>query len=241
MRFHTETFRILRAEPQISPAAVVEVEHAEQCLGFRLPVSVREWYCNKHAIEILAEHSNQDPPIPLGEFKVVEWKSRRLLPFRIENQGVCVWSIMLDGSDDPPVYVDVDSAGTEWQMLAPTFSTYVYACVWDYEIVFGMPALVQAQNGPLSPQVVSVLSQAFIAQPKTFGWPGSTQYRFSAKDHAIVIWSAEAQADWFVGAHDEDSLKLALRAVWTLDDVGNSFYECSDNARNVLADIRAGS
>jgi hypothetical protein len=236
--FHSATCRLLPTELRASAAAVSDVERAEQRLGFRLPASVREWYCNDASINILAEHSNQDRPLPLAKFVVKVWKSRQLLPFQIENQGVCTWSIMLDGTDDPPVYVDVDSNGNEWQMMAPTFSAYVYACVWDYEMVLGEPALAQAQNKALSPEAVNQLERAFTAQPRTFGWPGSTQYRFAGKDHAVLIWSAANQADWFVGAHDEGSLETALRRVWNMDAVGKSFYDCSDIAMSVLAKIR---
>lgn len=236
--YHTNTFRLLGAEPHSSSAAISDVACAEKRLGLRLPLSVREWYGYHEAIEILEKHSNQDPPIPIGEFTLSQWGAHRLLPFRIENQGVCIWSIVLDGSDDPPIYVDVDSTGTEWHLQAPTFSAYVYACVWDYKVVFGQPALAQAQNEPLSAEAIADLEMAFVAQPKTYGWPGSTQYRFAGNNHAVLIWAADGQADWFVGACDERSLESALRKVWQLNDVGKSFYDCSEIAKGVLARLR---
>lgn len=225
--FHSSTFRLLGIEPRLSPSAVAEVEQTERRLGFRLPASVRDWYCCCDPIRILADHSNQDHPIPVHKFDVTQWKSYRLLPFQIENQGVCIWSIALDGSDDPPVFVDVDSNGADWHMLAPAFSIYVYACVWDYEIVLGQRALAQGQNKPLSSKAIESLRQSFTEQPTTYGWPGSEQYRF-----------AENQADWFVGACSESSLESALKAVWNVDEVGASFYDCSDLAATVLARIR---
>ena len=236
--FHTATFRLLGIEPQVSPATVSEVESAERRLGLRLPSSVREWYGIEDAIDFLAKYSNQDWPIPLREFAVRVWKSHRLLPFKNENQGVCVWAIVLDGSDDPPVYVDVDSNGAQWNIQAPTFSAYVQACVWDYALVLDQPALVQAQNEPLSSDAINELSRSFSEQLRTFGWPGSTQHRFAGKDQAILIWSGDNQADWFVGARDEASLELALRAVWNLDGVGESFYDCSEVGKQVLDKIR---
>src|SRR5579871_1896501 len=152
--FHSATFRLLGVEPKVSPAALTEVECAERRLGFRLPSSVREWYCTEGAIDTLARYSNQDWPIPLREFAVRECETHRLLPFKNENQGVCVWAIMLDGSDDPPVYVDVDSNGAQWNMQAPSFAAHLYACIWDYVFVFDQPCLVQAQNRSLSPEAV---------------------------------------------------------------------------------------
>ena len=239
--FHSATFRLLRSEPDFSSAAESAVDRAERRLAFRLPPSVREWYCNKDAIDILAKYSNQDPPIPLDKFAVIEWNSLRLLPFKYENQGVCTWSIALDGSDDPPVYVDVDTDGKHWNMQAATFSTYVYSCVWDYALVMDQPALVQAQNELLSEDAVGQLRRHFSEQSPTHGWPGSTQHRFAGKHCAILIWAAEGQADWLVGARDVKSLEEALRIIWDFDGVGRALYDCTEPGKAALDVIRGGA
>ncbi len=240
-QFHSATFRLLGLEPRVSSAAVAEIEGVERRLGFRLPPSVREWYCYENAVGILARYSNDDWPIRLREFAISEWGEHRLIRFKNENQGVCVWAVMLDGSDDPPVVVDVDSNGAQWNMQAPTFSAYVYSCVWDYTLVLGQPALVQAQNGPLSSEGAERLRSQFTEQSPTFGWPGSAQHRFVGKDHAVLIWAGEGQADWFVGAADARALESALRSVWNIDAVGPSFYDCSEIGRAVLEKIRSGA
>jgi hypothetical protein len=55
-----------------------------------------------------------------------------------------------------------------------------------------------------------------------------------------TVWSTEAQsADWFVGAADAASLESALRIVWDIDEVGKSFYDCSENAKGVPAKLKA--
>jgi hypothetical protein len=238
--FHSATFRLLKVAPHDSPATRAELEDVERRLGFRLPASVREWYCYEEAIDILAKHSNQDPPIPLREFAVKEYNTQRLLPFKDENQGVCVWAIALNGSDDPPVFVDVDSNGEQWNMQAPTFSAYVFSCVWDYAFVLDQPAVVQSQNQPLSRESLEQLRSLYTEQLPTFGWPGSTQYRFVGKDHAILIWTADDQADWFVGSREAKSLESALRGVWDLDNVGQSLYDCDEIGKAVLDSIRRG-
>ncbi len=241
MRFHLDTFRLLGIEPQVSSTAVCEVEHAERRLGFRLPLSVREWYCNEGAIDLLAKYSNQDWPISPSEFAVKEWQTHRLLPFKYENQGVCTWAIVLDGLDDPPVYVDVDSNGTQWDLQAPTFSADVYAHVWDHVFVFEQPGLVLAQNKPLSSEAIDELRRIFSEQPRTFGWPGRTQHRFVGKCQALLIWSGKDQADWHVGARDAKSLEGAVRAVWNIDGVGQWFYDCSEIGKAVLDKIKGGA
>ena len=240
LSFHRATFELLGTEPRTSIAAIGELERTEQRLGIRLPPSVREWYSNDDALPILAAHSNDDPPIPLREFSLTESTVGRLILIRHENQGVCTWAILLDGSDDPPVLVEVDSDGTVWQPCAEEFSTYVYTCVWDYHVVRNQPALVQAQNGPLSPQALLALQELFAERPTTVGWPGNAQYRFDGGQHGVLIWSMEAQmADWFVGAADASSLEKTLRLIWHLDGVGESFYDCSEIAKVILAKLKS--
>lgn len=236
--FHDATFELLGTRPRISTAALGELDATERSLGVRLPPAVREWYSYEGALAILAIHSNDDPPIPVAEFALDESTDGRLIPIRWENQGVCTWAILLDGSDDPPVLVDVDSEGTEWRPQAPRFSTYVYACVWDYQVVLRRPGLVAAQNGPISPQALRALASLFDEQPRTSGWPGDAQYRFAGRRHGVLIRSSEGQADWFVGADDGPSLEAALRLVWDLDGVGRSSYDCSEIGREVLARLR---
>ena len=237
MSSHMATFSLLGFEPQNSDAAAAAIEEAEKRLGLSLPLSVRDWYLRQDAIKILAEHSNNDPPIPIEEFTLTNWQSHRLLPFRNENQGVCTWAIDLNRADDPAVYVDVDTNGKEWQLLASSFSQYVYSCVWDYRRVFGQPALVEAQNCALSPAALKTLTALFRQETQTHGWPGSTQYRFFKDGQAILIWSSERQADWFVGASSAETLECALVRVWDIDEVGKSFYDCSKVGREVLKKI----
>jgi hypothetical protein len=236
--FHENTFRLLGLKPQFSAMAAAQVVEAERRLGLRLASSVREWYCTESAIENLRRYSNQDCPIALNDFVQKNWKSRRLIPFKNENQFVCTWAILLDGSEDPPVYVDVDSGGTQWNILAQTFSEYIYTCVWDYGFVLEQPALVQAQNDPLSPEAHFHLLEQFNVEPRTHGWPGNTQHRFARDDRAILIWAGDRQADWFVGASDANSLEEVLRTVWDLDGVGESFYDCTEIGKAVLERIR---
>ena len=238
MLYHTATYKLVNSEPRTSIAAESVVREAESRLGLSLPSSVREWYACEDALQILDKHSNQDPPIAVRDFAVIEQHSRTLLPIRHENQGVCTWAIVLDGSEDPPVFVDVDSNGKEWQPLAPTFSAYVYSCVWDYRQIFGRPALVQAQNDILSWTALDRLRARFAEEIQTHGWPGSTQYRFTRDAAAMLIWSSEKQADWFIASPDAPTLESAVRAVWEFDDVGKSLYDCSPIGKAVLEKIR---
>jgi hypothetical protein len=238
MSFHTATFLLLGNEPRVTAAARAAVDDAEQRLGIPLPSSVREWYERDGAIRILAEHSNDDPPIKVPDLTVEQWQSQTLIPIRHENQGVCTWAICLDGTDDPPVLVDVDTNGREWHLLAHSFSEYVYSCVWDWSVVLHQPALVQSQNCELSTAAIEVLAAKFREEVRTYGWPGSMQYRFHGVRHGILIWTGDGQADWHIGASDAQSLRIVLEAVWDIDALGDSLYHCSEIGRSVLTDLR---
>jgi hypothetical protein len=147
LRFHAKTFDLLGIEPSVSPSAVDLLEQVEERIGCRLPASVREWYELRGACRLLLEHSNDDPAVDISDLGQPEGDSRGagphdliaddLLLFRWENQGVCAWAIRLDGSDDPPVVVDVDTQFRTWTRCADSFSQHVYSWVWDYASVMG--------------------------------------------------------------------------------------------------------
>ena len=119
LRYHSKTLQLLGIEHRRSPSAVQAVAQAEDRIGRALPDSVREWYELENACRILLEHSNGDPPLDISEFGQPQRDNHGggphdlladdLLLFRWENQRVCAWAIRLDGSDDPPVVVDLDT------------------------------------------------------------------------------------------------------------------------------------
>jgi len=84
---------------------------------------VREWYEQEDACRLLLYYSNGDPLLEIAELCAPlhdthrggphDLFARGLLPFRFENQGVCVWAVQLSGSDDPPVVVDLEIRGQE--------------------------------------------------------------------------------------------------------------------------------
>lgn len=236
---HDRSYRLLGTTLIEDAVSVQRLAEVQRRLRLSMPPSVAEWYRRSDAISILRKHSNDDPPIDVSAFETITWQSRLLLPIRYENQGVCTWAIHIDGSDDPPVLVDVDTDGEQWNPFADTFSEYVYSGIWDYKRVFGQPALVQAQNSRLSSEAVAALQRTHVQEVSTLGWPGGMQYRFAASNKAILIWSNTDQADWFAAASTANELKDLLQSIWTLDDVGDAFYECSDEGQAALKQIGA--
>jgi hypothetical protein len=246
LRFHSETLKLLGVTPSISRRAVSELDNVETRIGRKLPASVREWYSLEDACDLLERYSNSDLPIQVSEFGVpredthgggpYDLLSRGLVVFRYENQAVCVWAFRIDGSDDPPVEVDYDSQFEVWTQCAPKFSAHIYAWMWDFALVLMRKMLLQAQNFPLSETALGKLREQFDAGPVTHGWPGHTQYRFSEGDKRILIWASEGQADWWLTADSEDSLRDLIDKVWDIDQVGRSLWSHSECGRSLLPD-----
>jgi hypothetical protein len=201
VRFHAATLKLLGVAPVILHSAVADLDGVEERIGRKPPASVREWYSFDGACKLLLQYSNGDSPLDVREFGLPrkdthgggphDLLARDLVVFRYENQAACVWAFGLDGSDDPPVYVDLDSQFKTWTECAPTFSEHLYTCIWDYALVFTRDLIVQAQNHPVSATAISFLKDNFDVGPETYGWPGHTQYRFSKADQRILIWASE--------------------------------------------------
>jgi len=133
-------------------------------------------------------------------------KGHGFLVFKHENQGVCKWGILLNGSADPPMYVDFDSGFNSPAKCADSFSSYVYSCAWDYsQVLLADSLLLQAQNGPLSEAAHEFLCQNFNEELMTYGWPGERQFRFSKGDQRVLNWADRAQAR-LVGACKHDGV-----------------------------------
>ena len=245
LRFHGRTLKLLNIAPPTSRNAVEVLDAVEARIGRKLPASVREWYSLDGACELLRQYSNDDWPLEVREFGLPRTDThgggphdlleRDLVVFRYENQAVCAWAFGLDGTNDPPVYVDVDSQFQKWTKCAPTFSEHLYAWMWDYALVLTKDLLVQAQNRPISDAALDFLKANFAVGPETYGWPGHTQYRYSNADQRILIWASEGQADWWLTADGEESLRRLIETVRHCDQVGQSLWSNSERAEALLS------
>jgi hypothetical protein len=205
---------------------------------------VREWYSLEGAGDLLKRYSNDDPPLEISDFGVPrkdthgggphDLLARNLIPFRYENQAVCVWAFRVGAGDDPPVYVDFDSQFREWTECTSTFSGHLYAWMWDYALVLTKDLLIQAQNQPVTEDAIGFLSQNFDRGSETYGWPGHTQYRFSRQDKRILIWASDRQADWWLTADREESLRELIEQVRECDQVAQSMWSNSERGASLL-------
>src|SRR5262245_2422103 len=103
--YHTATYELLGARPTAVRDAA-ELVAADQRLGLRLPEAMREWYLLREAVTFA---SRQNRLCRLDQLQTVADRPR-YLHVMTENQGVCVWSVDLDGGPNPPVLVNVEDA-----------------------------------------------------------------------------------------------------------------------------------
>ncbi|MCP5045462.1 MAG: hypothetical protein GY944_30910 [bacterium] len=242
----TETLLDTTLVPSRSRSALIE--RVERSYGFTFPASLREWYSIPVALAILEEHSNADPPIGVEEMLGPrtdtigggphDLLSRGLIPIRYENQGVAVWAVRLDGTDDPPVVVDVDTQFREWKPCASSFSEYVYTCVWDYRKVLLQDASVCTDNIPFDQSQLAFLRSRFAEYPTTFGWARDQTYRFYRGGQAIMLWADEV-ADWNLGADTEEQLHSLIATVGHLESLQDHLYTGRAGGKRVLERLRA--
>ena len=247
-QYHQRSFDLLALTPGVAPDAVTALDNLERQHGIDIPASAREWFSQTDAITLLERHSSPDPVIPIAEWPVERndthgggphnLLANGLLPYRYENQAVCVWAIQLDGSDDPPVLVDVDSQFKNWRVACKTFSTHIYCWLWDYAIAMGRDLLVMANIEPASRATLEALAASFDQQPQTNSWPGDVQHHFFRDDATILIWASEDQADWFLSADTEESLQRLLRDCWEIQMFVDDAYSNSDAGEAILKRLR---
>jgi hypothetical protein len=249
LEYHRDAVNLLPRVPAFAKPAADLLRQREHQRRFTFPPSVREWYSLEGAVEILARYSNSDWPFEIGQLgePFSDWYrggprdflSEKLLLFMRENQGVCNWAIRLDGTPDPPVVVEVDTApNAEWLPCADRFSTFVWCRIWDYS---QLEVGVSAQEIELSEHDLLFLKSKFHQLHTTYGWPGSVNYRFESKNATVLIWDGKDQGvDWFLSAPAPSDLKNLLAEVWHCGNLAESVYGDGE-AEEVLRQLRGGA
>ncbi len=143
LSYHQSVFDLLDLHPPESAQARELIEACERRCRQRLPEAVRQWYLLEGVVALWHDYSNMDLPEPLdavlrqfaqeGEGRYPWWAADRLWVMG-ENQGCCWWFVRLDGTDDPPVFVDADydHRATDTEGLPPAekvadcFSDFVF-------------------------------------------------------------------------------------------------------------------
>jgi hypothetical protein len=234
-----EVFDCASWTPIPSPDSVSLLQLLEHRLNRRLPSTFRELMVLENGPALMGEFSNSDSPIPLVHLAkpLRRWPGYdplgdQLLPFMIENQGVCVWAIRLDAGDDPPVVVEVDSGiPPRWQMCADRFSGWLKCQVLDHGVL--RSCCLAAQTHPLSVEALSRLRHRFEEGPQTYGWPGSTNYRFSNARSCLLLWDGNDRCDWWILPRCAEPA-AALDEIEEIAGIGDNLYALRDEHDQML-------
>jgi len=148
LRFHQATMDLLGQVPTFSDASLALLERQERRCALGFPAAMREWYALEGAADLLYRYSNQDFAVPLDQLGEEIAKARPhagelsapmpVIIVQYENQGNCRWGVLLDGSEDPPVMVELITGegipvpSRAWELYSERFSIFVYAHVWDW-------------------------------------------------------------------------------------------------------------
>jgi hypothetical protein len=249
LKYHGDAVRLLPRIPEFSKSAAKLVQQRELQMRVCFPDSVREWYSLEGAAQILAQYSNDDLAVDIEDLGETfddwygggprDFLADKLLLFMHENQGVSNWAIRLDGSEDPPVVVEVDTAPNAiWLTCADRFSTFVCCQIWDH-LRLGMR--VSAQEIELSERDLRFLESNFHRLHTTYGWPGRVNYRFESRNASILIWDGKDRGvDWFLSAPTASELEDLLGTVWRCGNLAESMYG-DGVAEEVLRRMRSGA
>jgi hypothetical protein len=235
-----EAFDCASWTPITSPNSESVLLALEGRLNQVLPSVFRELMALENGPELLGRFSNSDTPIPpnqlaepLGRWPGYDPLGENLLPFMVENQGVCVWAICLDAGEDPPVVVEVDS-GTppRWQRCADRFSGWLKCQVQDHG--FWELCWFAVQADPLSTEVLSRLRGRFEEGLQTYAWPGQTNYRFCNARSRLLLWDGNKQCDWWIEPRSVGLATAALDEIEEIAGIGDNLYGLRDYHEQTL-------
>jgi hypothetical protein len=267
LRFQAATFELIGIGPRLSRTALALWKRRERACGITFPASVREWYtfggpklgrhigCGRRTDYMLSLRELGEPISDWYGKPNADFVHAGLLLVICENQGVCNWAVVLDGSEDPPVVVEVDSsdkakslAKIRWERCAASFSLFLQSRAWDHGHSLRHPRLALcAHDAPLTPRDLRLLRATFSEGPQTFGHPGVKNYRFYAEDCSLIIWDGEGrtgQSDWFLLAASDQAMMRLLRQVGRCGALVQTLYADADDLRSarllerVRADLR---
>jgi hypothetical protein len=117
----------------------------------------------------------------------------------------------------------------------------MYCRAWDHGHGLDAPSLsLAAQDKPLARRDLALLRASFTEGPRTFGFPGATNYRFFTADTALLIWAGIDGADWQLMASSEEALLKLVRTVSRCGTLTETLYSLDEpRSAEVLRRARA--
>jgi hypothetical protein len=213
-----------------------------------LPASLLEWV-RRDGLHLLERYSNQDQ-VYQDPSLVYSSRGIQALHLITENQGDWHLGVGLDG-DDPPVYAtpslrfddtvdeeDLDGTIGRWQLLATSFSDFVFAWLIDFmvagydsfppdlesirfELWLQYPERKFIKTESLSEQDLTMLADYFEVGPITNYVPDIYDYaihRFYKAGQIVSIARDEWQTSWAIVAKTPDAASELLETIGKIQE-----------------------
>jgi hypothetical protein len=283
--YHQNVYDLLQLKPGESPEAARVIADHETAHG-PLPASVKEWYLVPNVVQLDASDEDRRwrlgagtlwhdclPHDNIGQNYDVRTLADVLDEFARLHADIVVlstvgyytwtWSVKLDGSDDPPVWITPDAMardGKQPEQHSPSFSDFVSEQFAEFysdpfcpytERVKTTPAVQQSHaNGlwlrtpaePFAPPVIDFLIEQLV-EPQRTPRPGNvTTYTFRSPGGTIRVTADEpglggALSAWWIHAETPGRLADLARLVLPFGTLRDTLRADTDPAREVLRHV----
>jgi len=284
--YHQNVYDLLGIEPGESPEAARMIAEHEAAHG-PLPASVREWYLVPNAVLLGPrppqwldqwelnegkhwwEYSNQDPPTPLADVleEFAQLPTKPNFPYvwvLTENQSVVRWLLEINGSDDPPVWVDNDQPDdvSAWNRVGESFSEFLSDWIggfYDWQCqpkhLWLRPGRAQRPHAnrlwlraapePFQPPVIDFLTDHFGEPERTSRAGEVTIYTYRPPGGTIRVTADEPAltgglSAWWVHAKTPERLAEFATMLLPWGTLRETLRADTDPARDVLKRVRGG-
>jgi len=267
LQYHQSAFELIGKVPIFSEDANAVLDQLEQRYEFRFPASLREWYSIHNILEMFFKYSWGDPV----EFVQVEklipkkiadenasarrYRDARLIVFKTALESDCQWAILLDGSDDPPVLFEDDTAPPSWEPIASSFSEWCYSEIrfwlddpnemrdWQFQRESEQSRVWRHQHSSwlltaydsVSNRDLDLLRQHFQQGPLTRPSEARFFFQSATGDQQLVLDDNR----WFLWAQTEESLLQLTNFVWSCGNLAEKLHDVGDHYTDIPQRLRA--
>lgn len=231
LHFHLDVVELANLTPSVTQEQLWLLRRVEYLLKQQLPASFFEWFVRIPLPVLLANQLNDAHLTNLEQS--AQNLIKPILPFLVENQGICQWGIALDDGEDPTVLVKVED--THWQTCTTQFSEFVYWAFHDHRHIEN--TYFTAHTPPLTRKDLLFMETVFMKQAQTYGWPGKVNYRFHNEKGNILIWAGEEQTDWWIAPNKGQTVEL-LEQIWGCKGISQFLYARNDESEDILQKFR---
>lgn len=249
IQYHQETLDILKLNGNFSEIAISNLDKREQELGIKFPSAVREWFSIVGTYNIFKYYSNDDYLFEISEIgkkslrnknnnefytEPEKYYDQKMLAFLLENQGVFEMSFLLDGSEDPSVWIwDDDQI---WRQIDQRFSHFIYSWIWN-SLYYRSPYRIIAKGNEPSPKDLSILrshlKEVFLESNHLYCFEGVNQ-------HLTINLSYKNKVVWWLETASSEALYSLAKVVVQCNTFATTkystfrSYEVSSKSEDIL-------